>query len=388
MKNFSFYNPTKIIFGAEQIAAISKEVPANARVMLAYGGGSIKKNGVYDQIIAALGDRLVSEFAGIEANPEYETLVRAAKQVQADNIDFILAAGGGSVIDGVKFIAAAAHYEGDPWEIMTKGGKVVKSAVPFGSVLTLPATGSEMNSGSVVTRAEYKAKLPFGSPLVYPVFSVLDPTTTYTLPVRQVINGVIDPFVHVMEQYMTYPVGAHLQDRLAEAILQTLIDVGPQALAEPENYEVRANIMWCATMALNGLIGVGVPQDWSTHMIGHELTALYGLDHAQTLAVVLPANLRVRKANKLAKLAQYAERVWGITEGSDEEKAEAAIAKTEEFFFNLGAGTRLEHYDLDGSVIDTIIKQLESHHMVKLGEKQDVTPDVSRAILQRALADS
>lgn len=385
MNNFSFYNPTKILFGEGQIAKIGKEIPENARVMLAYGGGSIKKNGVYDQVVKALGDRLVSEFSGIEANPEFDTLCRAAKQVKAEDIDFILAAGGGSVIDGVKFIAAAARYDGDPWDILTKGGKVIRSAVPFGSVLTLPATGSEMNSGSVVTRAEYKAKLPFGSPLLYPQFSVLDPVTTYTLPVRQVINGVIDPFTHVMEQYLTYPVGAHLQDRLAEAILQTLIEIGPEALAQPENYEVRANVMWCATMALNGLIGAGVPQDWSTHMIGHELTALYGLDHAQTLAVVLPANLRVRKADKMPKLVQYAERVWHITEGSDDEKAEAAIAKTETFFRNLGAGTRIEDYDLNAEVIDTIIAQLEAHKMVKLGEQQDVTPEVSRKILEAAL---
>jgi NADP-dependent alcohol dehydrogenase len=220
---------------------------------------------------------------------------------------------------------------------------------------------------------------------VYPQFSVLDPTTTYTLPIRQVINGVIDPFTHVMEQYLTYPAGGALQDRLAEAILQTLIDIGPEAIAQPENYEVRANIMWCATMALNGLIGVGVPQDWSTHMIGHELTALYGLDHAQTLAVVLPANLRVRKADKMAKLVQFAERVWHIHEGTDAEKAEAGIAKTEEFFRNLGAGTRIEDYDLDASIIDVVIKQLEAHGMVKLGEHQDVTPEVSRNILNAAL---
>lgn len=384
MRNFTFYNPTKILFGQGQIAKIEKELPENARVMLAYGGGSIKQNGVYQQICDALGQRLVAEFSGIEANPEFATLCRAAEQVNTDNIDFILAAGGGSVIDGVKFIAAAAEYEGDPWDILTKGGKVVRSAVPFGSVLTLPATGSEMNCGSVVTRAEFKAKLSFASPLLYPKFSVLDPLTTYTLPVRQIINGVIDPFTHVMEQYLTYPVGAHVQDRQAEAILQTLIELGPQALAQPENYEIRANIMWCATMALNGLIGVGVPQDWSTHMIGHELTALYGLDHAQTLAVVLPANLRVRKAQKLAKLVQYAERVWHISIGSDDEKAEAAITATEDFFRQLGAGTRLEDYGLTSGVIDTIIAQLEAHKMVSLGEHHDVTPAVSRQILAAA----
>jgi len=356
--------------------------------MLVYGGGSIKKNGVYDQITEALGEKLVSEFQGIEPNPEFETLVRAKNQAVDDSIDFILAAGGGSVIDGVKFIAAAAEYDGDPWEIMLKGGKNIKSALPFGSVLTLPATGSEMNSGSVVTRAEYKAKLPFGSPHVFPVFSVLDPTTTYTLPARQIANGVVDPFTHVVEQYLNYPVGGHLQDRFAESILQTLIEIGPKALEEPENYEVRANIMWCATLALNGLIGSGVPQDWSTHMIGHELTALYGLDHAQTLAVVLPANLTHRKDVKREKLLQYATRVWGLTEehGNEDQRIDQAIAATEQFFRSMGTGTRLKDYDLGEEAVDTVVSQLEEHGMVKLGEHRDVTPELSRKILMTALA--
>ncbi|MCC5854540.1 MAG: iron-containing alcohol dehydrogenase [Idiomarina sp.] len=384
MNNFSFGNPTRILFGEGQIKAISEEIPADARVMLVYGGGSIKQNGVYDQIIDALGDRIISEFAGVEANPEFTTLCKAAKQAQDDNITYLLAAGGGSVIDGVKFIAAAACFEGDPWQILLKWGKNIQHALPFGSILTLPATGSEMNSGSVVNRSEMKAKLPFGSPLCYPKFSVLDPTTTYTLPVRQLTNGIVDPFTHVMEQYLTYPVGADLQDRLAEAILQSLIETGPKALADPDNYDLRANLMWCATMALNGLIGCGVPQDWSTHMIGHELTALYGLDHAQTLAVVLPANLRIRKADKREKLLQYAERVWHINEGSDDERIEAAIARTEAFFQQVGAPTRLTDYQLGDDAIGAVLSQLKQHQMVKLGERQDVTLEVSAKILEAA----
>lgn len=384
MNNFSFGNPTRILFGEGQIKAISEEIPDDARVMLVYGGGSIKQNGVYDQIIDALGDRIISEFAGVEANPEFTTLCKAAKQAQDDNITYLLAAGGGSVIDGVKFIAAAACFEGDPWQILLKWGKNIQHALPFGSILTLPATGSEMNSGSVVNRSEMKAKLPFGSPLCYPKFSVLDPTTTYTLPVRQLTNGIVDPFTHVMEQYLTYPVGADLQDRLAEAILQSLIETGPKALADPDNYDLRANLMWCATMALNGLIGCGVPQDWSTHMIGHELTALYGLDHAQTLAVVLPANLRIRKADKRDKLLQYAERVWHINAGSDDERIEAAIAKTEAFFQQVGAPTRLTDYQLGDDAIAAVLSQLKQHQMVKLGERQDVTLEVSAKILEAA----
>jgi len=385
MKNFSFKNPTQILFGEGQIAEIANVIPADARVMLIYGGGSIKGNGVYEQIQTALGDRIVTEFAGVEANPEFTTLCRAADKAREHNVTYLLAAGGGSVIDGTKFIAAAACFEGDPWEIMLKGGRNIEQVLPFGSVLTLPATGSEMNSGSVVNRSEIKAKLPFGSPLCYPQLSVLDPTTTYTLPTRQIINGVVDPFVHVVEQYLTYPVGADLQDRMAEAVLSSLIATGPKALEFRDNYEYRANLMWCATMALNGLIGCGVPQDWSTHMIGHELTALYGLDHAQTLAVVLPANLRIRKADKREKLLQYAERVWGITSGTEDERIEQGIVATEQFFQKVGAPTRLRDYQLGDEVIGTIIKQLESHQMVKLGEKRDVTPEVSTAILRAAL---
>jgi NADP-dependent alcohol dehydrogenase len=274
---------------------------------------------------------------------------------------------------------------GDPWSILEQHAKNVSSALPFGVVLTLPATGSEMNAGAVITRRATQEKFAFGSRLVYPQFSILDPTKTFSLPARQVGNGVVDAFVHVMEQYLTYPVNGKLQDRFAEGVLLTLVEDGPRALAEPGNYDVRANLMWSATMALNGLIGAGVPHDWATHMIGHELTALHGLDHAQTLAVVLPAMLRVRRDAKRAKLLQYAERVWNLREGSEDARIDAAIERTEAFFRQMGVPTRLADYGLAARHIDGIVAALEAHGMVKLGETREVTPQLSRRVLELCL---
>lgn len=386
MFNFDFYNPTKILFGKGKIAELATEVPAQAHVLLVYGGGSIKQNGVYDQVRQALRDHQVSEFSGVEPNPSYETLMRAVAQVQQEKIDFILAVGGGSVIDGCKFIAAAALYQGeDPWEILQQHGRNVSAALPFGAVLTLPATGSEMNSGSVVSRLSIKAKMAFASPHCFPKFSVLDPETTLTLPVRQVGNGVVDAFVHVMEQYLTYPVNSPLQDRLAEAVLATLIEEAPKALRDPNNYEVRANIMWCATMALNGVISTGVPQDWATHMLGHELTALYGLDHAQTLAIVLPSMMQARRSDKTEKLLQYGARIWGITEGDEATRIDAAIAKTREFFESMQVKTRLSGYGLDQQVVEPVLAALADHKMTSLGERRNVGLEISRRVLELSL---
>lgn len=382
MLNFDFYNPTQILFGKGRIADLSKAVPADARVLVLYGGGSIKSNGVFDEVMAALSGRHVQEFSGIEPNPSYETLMQAVELIRKDKLDFLLAVGGGSVIDGTKFVAAAACFEGDPWTILEKRGRNISKALPFGSVLTLPATGSEMNDGSVITRKSLQAKMAFSSRLVFPKFSVLDPTKTYSLPAHQVGNGVVDAFAHVMEQYMTYPVNSPVQDRFAEGLLQTLIEEGPKALAHPQDYDTRANIMWCATLALNGLIGAGVPQDWATHMIGHELTALYGLDHAQTLAIVLPSMLRVRKEGKRAKLLQYATRVWNITQGDDDSRIEEAIRRTQGFFEKMGVKTRLSDYKLGADNIDAILAHLECHRMVSLGEQRDVTLDISRKVLE------
>ena len=385
MQDFSFYNPTRIEFGAGKIASLAQLVPAKARVLVLFGGESARRTGTLDEVTAALGEREVQLFGGIEPNPSFETLMKAVTVVRENNIEFLLAVGGGSVIDGTKFVAAAAQYEGDAWDILLQGGQNITRALPFGSVLTLPATGSEMNKGSVITRKSLAAKLPFMSDHVYPVFSILDPVKTYSLPQRQIANGVVDAFMHVMEQYLTYPANAPVQDRFAEGLLQTLIEIGPKALAEPQDYQTRASLMWTATLALNGLIGAGVPQDWATHMLGHELTALHGLDHAQTLAIILPQMLRQRKAAKLGKLVQYAERVWNVREGSDDEKAEAAIEHTRAFFESVGVKTRLGDYGLGAEHIDPIIDSLKSHGMVALGEHGDVTPEHCRQILLASL---
>ena len=385
MQNFTFHNPTQIVFGRDKVAELANLVPASAKVLILYGGASAEKTGTLAEVRAALGEREVQEFGGIEPNPTYETLMKAALQVQREKIDFLLAVGGGSVIDGTKFVAAAACFDGEPWDILLQHGSNVTRALPFGTVLTLPATGSEMNNGAVVTRKATHTKLAFMSRHVFPVFSVLDPTKTFTLPPKQIANGIVDAFVHTVEQYLTYPVQGRAQDRFAEGLLQTLIEIAPKALAEPEDYDTRANLMWTATLALNGLIGAGVPQDWATHMIGHELTALYDIDHARTLAIVLPSLLNVQRKTKRAKLLQYAERVWHITSGTDDERIDAAIERTRAFFESLGIRTRLSGYDLGSEAVDAVVKQLESHGMTQLGEHQDITPQVSRTILEAAL---
>jgi NADP-dependent alcohol dehydrogenase len=385
MLNFTFYNPTKILFGEGRIKDVAGEIPKGSKILLTYGGGSIKRNGVFDEVKTALQDYELMEFGGIEPNPTYETLMQCVDMLRKNKIDFLLAVGGGSVIDGTKFIAAAALYEGEPWEIVKTFGKKVKSAIPFGTVLTLPASGSEMNNGAVITHRALNAKLPFTNPSLFPRFSVLDPTKTYTLPPGQIGNGVVDTFVHVVEQYLTYPVNGKLQDRFAEGLLLTLIEDGPKALAEPENYDVRANLMWCATLGLNGLISAGVPQDWATHMIGHELTALRGLDHAKTLAVVLPAMLKIRSQDKKEKLLQYAERVWGITTGDDNSRIDAAIGKTRHFFESMQVATRLCDYNISADIIPAVVEQLKAHGMIKLGEKRDVTPELVEAIMKECL---
>ena len=386
MLNFDFHNPTHIAFGEGRVADLDRLVPAQARVLILVGGASAEKNGTLAEVRQALGARTHATFSGIEPNPSYETALRAVQQVREGSFDFLLAVGGGSVIDAVKFIAAAVHIEGDPWSILEKSGRNIARAMPFGAVLTLPATGSEMNNGSVITHRAKGAKLPFSSAHCFPRFAVLDPTKTYTLPPQQLANGVVDAFVHTTEQYLTYPVNALVQDRFAEGILQTLVEVGPRILAAPQPvYADRANMMWTATLALNGLIGAGVPQDWATHMIGHELTALHGIDHARTLAIVLPALLNDRREPKRAKLLQYAERVWGLREGDEEARISAAIERTRAFFESLGVPTRLGAYGLGAEHVDAVVAQLEAHGMVKLGEQRDITPEVARRILLAAL---
>ena len=385
MLNFDYYNPTQIVFGKGSVARLSQLVPADARVLVLYGGGSAERNGTLAEVEEALGERTVQRFGGIEPNPSYETLMEAVALIRREKLDFLLAVGGGSVIDGTKFVAAAVYYPRDPWHILETFGTEIASALPFGAVLTLPATGSEMNNGSVISRKSIQAKLPFSSPHTFPRFSVLDPVKTFTLPPRQIANGVVDAFVHVIEQYLTYPVNAPVQDRYAEGLLQTLIEVGPQALALPEDYDVRANLMWAATQALNGLIGAGVPQDWATHMIGHEITAMFGLDHAQTLAVVLPAMLDLRREAKRDKLLQYATRVWNIDTGSDDARIDAAIARTRAFFESLGVNTRLSDYGIGTDAPQRLLAQLEAHGMTALGERRDMDLALSRRVLEASL---
>ena len=384
MLNFIYKNQTEILFGKGQMSEITSRLPENAKVLLLFGGGSIKKNGVYDQAMSALADVDVIEFGGVEPNPTYETLMQAVTTAKEQNVNFILAVGGGSVIDGAKFVAAAYNFAGEPWDILVKGAEF-SNPLPIGAVLTLPATGSESNGNSVVTKKETSQKRAFSSPSVQPVFAVLDPEYTFSLPERQVSNGVVDAFVHVIEQYLTYPVNAPLQDRFAEGILQTLISEGPKALSEPQNYDVRANVMWSATMALNGLIGQGVPQDWSTHMIGHELTALYNLDHAQTLAIVLPALMHVQKEQKSIKIQQLGERVFGFNYNDEAEQIDKTIKAVQDFFEAMAVKTRLADYDLDEQAIDAVVKNLEKNEITTLGEHGDIDLAKVKQILALAL---
>jgi NADP-dependent alcohol dehydrogenase len=384
MENFTYFNPTRIHFGRGQIAAIDKELPPQSRVLLLAGGGSIKANGVHDQVIRALGSRTLFEFFGVEANPDYDTLMKAVDLARREKIDWILAVGGGSVLDGAKFVAAAVPYKGDPWEILVTRGSKLESALPIGTVLTLPGTGSEANGASVISRRSIREKLAFIHPLAFPRFSILDPETTFTLPERQISNGIADAFSHVIEQYLTYPANAAIQDRFAESVMRVLIDEGPKSAKDPKNYDARANVVWAATWALNGAIGAGVPQDWASHMIGHELTALHGIDHARTLAVVVPSLLNVQRATKGAKLIQYGERVWGIREGSDEARIDATIGKTRGFFEALGLGTRLADYNVEAATAAEVARRLRARGLVNIGEKSDITPEVVERILRQA----
>jgi len=384
MLNFELYNPTNLVFGKGQIEKLSTLVPKGAKILLAYGGGSIFKNGIHEQVINNLKGFEIVEFAGIEANPQFETLMKAVAVVKEKNIDFILAVGGGSVIDGVKFISAAVNFDGNPIDILQKKLliKDLSKVVPFGTVLTLPATGSEMNSGAVVTIKATQEKLAFGGSALFPKFSICDPTVIESLPKRQLQNGVVDAYTHVLEQYLTYPHEGYLQDRIAESILQTLIQVGPEVVENPKDYALASNFMWSCTMALNGLIQKGVPSDWATHMIGHELTALYGIDHARTLAVVGPNLYRVMFETKKGKLAQYGKRIFNLT-GTEDEIANEAIKKTVEFFHTMGMDTKLSDYTKDfDKTADFIVDRFKERGWLGLGEKQNITLEKVKEIVE------
>lgn len=383
MNNFEFKNPTKIIFGKDNYGKLATEIPQGSKILILFGGGSIKKNGIYDKVMENLSNFEVEEFGGIPPNPEYSVLMDALKVIKEKNIDYLLAVGGGSVIDGTKFLSSAALYEGkDPWDILTSRRPTLK-AMPFATVLTLPATGSEMNSGAVITRAEFKQKFPMGGAGLFPQFSILNPEVVYSIPQRQLANGLADSFTHVLEQYMTYPVDALLQDRFAESVIQSIIEVAPRLMKDSTDYKTAANFMWNCTMALNGLIQKGVPNDWAIHAMGHELTALYGIDHARTLAILTESHYQYNLETKKEKLVQYAERVWGISEGSDTEKAQLAIQKTTDFFHSIGIDTKLSEYtpDFKGTG-EEIQKRFEERSMNGIGEHGKLTPTDARKIVE------
>ncbi len=385
MNNFEFCNPVNLVFGKGKIANLSKLLPKDAKIMMTYGGGSIKKNGVYEQVTEALKGFDYIEFGGIEPNPKYETLMKAIELAKQNGVNYLLAVGGGSIVDGTKFIAAAMHYNGtNAWDLMLDAKLMsTMTPIPLACVLTMSATGSEMNCGAVISNITNKEKFAFHHAGVYPKFSILDPTVLFSLPRRQVANGIIDTFVHVMEQYMTYPVGGMVQDRFSEGVLKTLIEIAPKIIDNPTDYEAMSNYMYSATIGLNGYLSMGVPQDWATHMIGHELTAIHELDHAVTLALVEPSLLRVMKSDKHDKLIQFAERVWGIDTGSDEERIENAIQQTQNFFESLGIVPSLEHYGVPQSTIDEICRRFEVRG-AKLGEKANITFEEVRKILELA----
>jgi NADP-dependent alcohol dehydrogenase len=386
MRAFQYENPTKIFFGAGQIESMRAAVPKDARVLCVYGRGSARENGVHAQVTAALAEHSVREFWGVSPNPDLSDLLPLIELVRSEGIDFIVAVGGGSVIDASKFVAVAARASAPPWTLLSRGVQVT-DAVPVGVVLTLSATGSETNSVMAISHREKRQKLIYSSPRSYPRFAVLDPELTYSLPERQVQNGIVDAFVHVLEQYLTFPVGAHLQDRLAESILSTIYEQGPVALREPKSYEARANLMWCATLALNGLIGLGVPQDWTTHHIGHELTALFGLEHARSLAVALPAVLQARRDAKAAKLLQLGERVFGVSAaaGTDNDRIDETLARLTSFLQAMGMSTRLGDYGVSAEAVDQVALNLKASRRLRMGERLDITPEQAKTFLLAAL---
>jgi len=380
MENFKFSNPVKIIFGKGMIKELSKEISINKKVMILYGGGSIKSNGVYEQVMSALQNHQVTEFGGIEPNPHYETCMEAVNKIKQDKVDFLLAVGGGSVIDATKFIVAAACCEYDPWKLMT-GEIPIRDAMPFGTVLTLPATGSEMNKNFVVTKASTKEKLACSSPFVFPKFSVLDPETTYSLPAKQTANGIADAFVHVLEQYLTAHQEAFIQDYFAESIIKVLLEKGVQVFQSPSDYDIRANLMWASTWALNEWIAQGVSEDWATHMIGHELTAFYGIDHGQTLAIVLPGVMHLLRTQKGEKILRLGKNVFGINSGTIDERIDMTIHEIEQFFRSIGIKTKLSEYGLGIDAIDPIVERFKERKW-QLGEAGNIDYEMIEKILR------
>ncbi len=380
MNNFIFQNPTKLVFGKGQIELLPELIPNNVNLMITYGGGSVKRNGIYNQVTKALKGIDYIEFWGIEPNPSVETLRKAINKGKENNINFLLSVGGGSVLDGTKLIAAGIASEKDAWDIVLNG--VAEKQIPYASVMTLPATGSEMNSGAVITRQDTQEKYSFGGE--YPQFSILDPESTYSLPKHQIACGLADAYTHVLEQYLTTTGQSRIMDRWAEGLLLNIIEIAPKIRSNSKDYDLMADFMLSATLALNDFIRMGVTQDWATHMIGHELTAIHGITHGHTLAIVMPGTLRVLKEQKHDKLLQYGERIFNITEGSENDRVDRAIEKTEEFYRSLGLTTRLTEEEIGKETIDLIVDRFNNRG-VAYGERRNVTGAVAGEILMSSI---
>ncbi|MFC5652183.1 iron-containing alcohol dehydrogenase [Paenibacillus solisilvae] len=362
MLPFTFQNPTKILFGEGMVSRLGEQVRSfGSTILLVYGSGSIKKSGLYDQVLEQLKsiDARVVELSGIEPNPRLTSVYKGIELCRSEKVDFILAVGGGSVLDAAKAIAAGALYEGDVWDFCIHKA-VIQQAIPLGTILTLSATGSEMNGNAVISNWELKQKRAFGSPHVYPAFSILDPTLTYSVPRNQTVNGAVDIMSHVFEQYFSRTTDTPLQERLCESILQTVIENTPIAIEQPDNYEARANLMWCGTLALNGgLISAGMQNDWASHGIEHEISAIYDIPHGAGLSIVFPNWMKYVYKERIDRFAQFAERVWGIKRDSrsDEEVALAGIEATRAFFTSIGAQARLAEFEIDREHIDEMAKE-------------------------------
>ncbi|WP_413307640.1 iron-containing alcohol dehydrogenase [Bacillus sp. 1P10SD] len=356
MENFTFYNPTKLIFGKGQLEQLKKEIPAyGKKVLLVYGGGSIKKSGLYDNVTALLKEigAEVFELSGVEPNPRISTARKGVEICKKEGIEFLLAVGGGSVIDCTKLIAAGAKYDGDAWDIVVKK-TFAREALPFGTVLTLAATGSEMNAGSVITNWETNEKYGWGSPVTFPKFSILDPVHTYTVPKNQTIYGIVDMMSHVLEHYFHLEEKTEFQDRMCESLLVTIMETAPKLLADLENYDYRATILYSGTMALNGILNMGYRGDWATHNLEHAVSAVYDIPHGGGLAILFPHWMRHNLAVKPERFKQLAVRVFGVNpEGKTAEEAGLeGIQKLREFWSSIEAPARLADYDIDDSKLD------------------------------------
>ncbi len=379
---FEYENTTNIVFGEGQIAKLAALIDKKEKILITIGGGSVKKNGVLAQVEKALAGYDYDIFEGIESNPQFLTLMDAANLIKENGHSFILAVGGGSVVDGSKFIAAAARYNKDNeenWQIIETFGQLITDAVPMGCILTLPATGSETNVAAVISYKEEGKKAPFFSPLVRPKFAILDPLTTLSLPKSQTVNGIADTYVHILEQYLVDREYSPVLDRAAEALLTVLVEEAPKLLQNPDDVKLRAEIMYCATLALNGQLSLGVNTDWSTHALGHELTAAYGIDHGASLSMILPTSLSLRKEEKAKKLATYAQRVHGIKNAT----AEDGINAINEFFKQIGSPTKIPH-ELTNTDAEKLVFNLSAQNSLPIGENANIDNNLAKEIFLQA----